>query len=105
MFKSTRIMWAVAALLAVTAVPVLAKKAHHKPMVTHSHRITSLTARRYHRTLTSKHHHSTLLAARSVRGHRSLTSHRGIHRHALTSASHFQVHVTKMPPTIDGIRS
>jgi hypothetical protein len=104
MLKSTMVKWAVAALLAVPAIPVFAKKAHHKPLVTRSHRTTMVSGKRHHRSLSSKHHRSSLLAARGLKGHRSLT-HRGIHKSALSSASHFRVHFTKMPPTIDGIRS
>jgi hypothetical protein len=105
MLKSTVIKWAVAALLAVPAVPVLAKRVHHKPLVARSHRTAVVSGRRHHRSLKSTHRHSTLLAAKGLRGHRSLMSHRAIHKHALSSASHFKVHFTKMPPTIDGIRS
>jgi hypothetical protein len=104
MFKPKLIMLSVAALLAVSAIPALARKVHHKPLVTRSHHTSLVSGKRVHRSLTTKHHRSSLLAAKSLKGHRSLT-HRGIHRSALSSTSHFHVHVTKMPPTIDGIRS
>jgi hypothetical protein len=106
MLNSTMIKWAVAALLAVPAVPALAKHLHHKPLVTRSHRTTLTSSKRHHRGLTSsKHHRSSLLAAKGLKGHKSL-SHRGTHKTALSSnsGSHFRVHFTKMPPTIDGIR-
>jgi hypothetical protein len=98
------VKWAVAALLAVPAVPGLAARIHHRPLVSRSHRTTMVSSKRHHRSLSSKHHRSVLLAAKGLKGHRSLT-HRGTHRSALSSASHFRVHFTKMPPTIDGIRS
>ncbi|MGD0464917.1 MAG: hypothetical protein ABSB74_20725 [Tepidisphaeraceae bacterium] len=104
MFKSTLLKWAVAALLAVPAVPVFANRVHHKPLVTRSHRTMTVSGRRHHRNLLTKHRRSTLFAAKGLRGHRSLT-HRAIHKRALSSTSHFRVHFTKMPPTIDGIRS
>jgi hypothetical protein len=105
MLNSTMIKWAVAALLAVPAVPALARHVHHKTLATRSHRTVVATAKRHHRGLTTRHRHSSLLAAKSLKGHRSL-SHRSIHRSALTSgSSHFRVKFTKMPPTIDGIRS
>ncbi|HEY1923052.1 MAG TPA: hypothetical protein VGG44_09920 [Tepidisphaeraceae bacterium] len=104
MLKSTMVKWAVAALLAVPAVPLFARHTHRKPLVTRSHHTALVSGKRSHRTLTSKHHRSTLLGAKSLKSHRSLT-HRGIHKNTLSSASHFHVHFTKMPPTIDGIRS
>jgi hypothetical protein len=104
MLKSTMVKWAVAALLAVPAVPLFARHTHRRPLVSRSHHTALVSGKRVHRSLKTKHHRSTLLAAKSLKGHRSLT-HRGIHKRSLTSASHFQVHVTKMPPTIDGIRS
>jgi hypothetical protein len=104
MLKSTMVKWAVAALLAVPAVPLFAKHTHRKPLVTRSHHTNLVSGKRVHRRLTTKHHRSTLLASKSLKGHRSLT-HRGIHKNALSSTSHFRVHVTNMPPTIDGIRS
>jgi hypothetical protein len=104
MLKSTMVKWAVAALLAVPAVPLFARHTHRKPLVTRSHHTALVSGKRVHRSLTTKHHRSTLLAAKSLKGHRSL-SHRGTHRSALSSTSHFHVHITKMPPTIDGIRS
>ncbi len=104
MFKSTLVKWAVAALLAVPAVPVLAQRAHHKPLVTRSHRTMTVSGKRHHRSLKSTHRRSTLLRAKGLKSHRYLT-HRAIHKRALSSNSHFRVHFTKMPPTIDGIRS
>jgi len=104
MLKSIMVKWAVAALLAVPAVPGLAARIHHRPLVSRSHRTAMVSGKRHHRSLSSKHHRSVLLAAKGLKGHRSLT-HRGIHKNALSSASHFRVHFTKMPPTIDGIRS
>ncbi len=104
MYKSTLVKWAVAALLAVPAVPVLAKRVHHKSLVTRSHRTLVVSGKRHHRHLKTTHRRSTLLAAKALRRHRSLMSHHRIHKSALTSKSHFRVHFTKMPPTIDSIR-
>lgn len=105
MYKSTLVKWAVAALLAVPAVPVLAKTVHHKSLVTHSHRTLVVSGKRHHRNLKTTHRRSPLLAAKALKGHRSLSAHRRLHKNALSSTSHFRVHFTKMPPTIDGIRS
>ncbi|HEX4055629.1 MAG TPA: hypothetical protein VHX86_15295 [Tepidisphaeraceae bacterium] len=106
MYHSTLVKWAVAALLAVPAVPVLARTVHHKSLVTRSHRTLVVTGKRHHRSLKTTHRRSTLLAAKALKRHHSLTTrHHRIHKSALSSTSHFRVHFTKMPPTIDGIRS
>jgi hypothetical protein len=117
MTKSTLAKWAFAALMAVPAVPMFGKTLHHKYVV---HRaghsaLVSTTARKHLTHKTTRHAGTSTL----VRRHRSLTASRSL----LTSRSHrlshkttrhtslskttpqFKVHVTKMPPTIDGINA
>ena len=104
MFKSTIAKWAIAAALAVPAVPLMGRTVHHR-LVT--------PAARTHRTLIVKHHHRLV-----TRHHRSLTAHRklttrhhrlvrktGLRRSEMSTTPAFKVHVTKMPPTIDGINT
>jgi hypothetical protein len=105
MYKSTLVKWAVAALLAVPAVPLFARTVHHKKLVARSHRTLVVTGKHRSRNLHTTHRRPTLLAAKGLKGHRSLTTHRTIHKTALSSRNHFTVHLTRMPPTIDGIRS
>jgi hypothetical protein len=114
MFKST-LVWAVAALLAVPAVPMFATTTtHHRlaaPALTHR-AVAKVTSR--HRLVHAKHR-VIRLVHRNLSAHRLMVKHHVIRktsaartavRHtALGSAPHFRVHVTKMPPTIDGIRA
>ena len=108
MFKSTIVKWAVAAVLAVPAVPLFGNTTHHRVvhLTHHTHRLSTL---RHHRLGSRTHRRLSLAARRKLASHR-LSSHRLVHktglRHtAMNSTSHFKVHVTKMPPTIDGINT
>jgi len=110
MLKSTLVKWAVAAVLAVPAVPLFGKTIHHK-LVTRTHTRKVMTASRPHRLVNHIHRHVALSSHRRLTTtHRLSTAHRLSHkssvRHAsLNSDSHYKVHVTKMPPTIDGINA
>jgi hypothetical protein len=116
MLKSTMAKWAVAALLAVPAVPMFGKTIHrhltvHRttraPLVStyssHKRTVTHMTT--HHASLSASSHHKTLThkstSAKNL-SHKSTT-----HRTSLKSGSgqQFKVHVTKMPPTIDGINA
>jgi hypothetical protein len=108
MLKSSIVKWAVAAVLAVPAVPLFGTTIHHHRLVTrtHTHRLVTTN---HHRLVTKTHHRVTLASHRKLTAHHRLThrlTHRAGVRHAsMTSTSHFKVHVTKMPPTIDGINT
>ena len=110
MLKSTLVKWAVAAVLAVPAVPMFGKTIHHKLVTrTQSHKV--MTASKPHRLVNRIHRHVSLSSHRKLTTtHRLSSSHRLVRkssvRHtSLNSSSHFRVHVTKMPPTIDGINT
>ena len=131
MLKSSLLKWAVAAALAVPAVPLFGSTRHHHKVVMTSrahHNVTLLAAStRHHAKSTTTRHHATKLThgkktplkftsklgarhnARLTahhRGHLKTTARTSHVRHtSLTTGttSHFKVHVTKMPPTIDGI--
>jgi hypothetical protein len=106
MLKSTLVKWAVAAVLAVPAVPVLARTAHHKHLVSkHSHRTAVVSSKHHHRNLKTSHRRMSLLAAKAHKSRRLVKSHRRNSGSTFSTKSHFRVHFTKMPPTIDGIRS
>jgi hypothetical protein len=107
MFKSSMIKWAVAALLAVPAVPMFGKTLHHRT-VTSSRTHRSLIVRS-HRTSTRSHRRLSL-AKRHKLVHRHSTKHTFAHKSAIrhtsmNTSSHFKVHMDKMPPTIDGINT
>jgi hypothetical protein len=108
MIKSTIVKWAVAAVLAAPAIPTFGTTIHHHRLVArnHSHRLVTTN---HHRVVTKTHRHVTLSTHRKLTTHRHLThslTHKSGTRHAsMTSTSHFKVHVTKMPPTIDGINT
>jgi hypothetical protein len=108
MLKSTIVKWAVAAMLAVPAVPMLGKTIHHR--LVSSHRTHRLLTVKSHRHVTRTHRRLSLSAHRklSTRHHpmmHHLTRKSGPRHESMTSTSHFRVHVTKMPPTIDGINT
>ena len=110
MFKST-LVWAVAALLAVPAVPMFATTTtyHRLAAPALGHRAVAKVSSR-HRLLHVKHR-ATSLSHRHLSAHRLIAKHHVIRktsavRHTAVGATgHFRVHVTKMPPTIDGIRA
>jgi hypothetical protein len=107
MFKSTIVKWAVVAAMAVPAIPALGTTIHHR-LVRRTHR--PLVVQTHHRLVIRIHRHVVLTAHRKLSTHR-LTTHRLVarpsvrHTTASTSSNHFKVHVTKMPPTIDGINT
>ncbi len=131
MLKSSLMKWAVAAALAVPAVPLFGSTRHHHKVVMSSrahHNVSLLAASsRHHAKSTTSRHHTTKLTHGkktptklggkfSSKHSSKLTAHhrgsfkntaRTSHvRHTSLSSgttSHFKVHVTKMPPTIDGI--
>ncbi|MGD0768479.1 MAG: hypothetical protein ABSB42_09835 [Tepidisphaeraceae bacterium] len=110
MLKST-LVWAVAALLAVPAVPMFATTTtHHKLVapalthravvkVSHRHRLVRAT----HRKVTNLTHRK-LMATRHV-ARKAIARHSAARHTSISSTPHFRVHVTKMPPTIDGIQA
>jgi hypothetical protein len=105
MFKSSIVKWAVAAVLAMPAVPMLASTTHHRLVTRTHHRLV-----KSHRLSTRTHRHSSLSARRRLAARRLAKTHRLTHRStvrhtAMDTTSHFKVHVTKMPPTIDGINT
>jgi hypothetical protein len=96
MNKSTLVKWAVAAILAAPAVPAFARTTHHK----------ALTATKSHHRLVTKLHRRTSLSHRSTSAHKLTSKSRhAIHANAKTTKPQFKVHVTHMPPTIDGIHA
>ena len=110
MLKSSIVKWAVAAVLAVPAIPMFGSTIHHHKVVTrtHTHIHHTMTVTRHH-TVSRPHRRTTLSAHRKLATHHR-SSHRLTHksnvRHtSMTSTSHYKVHVTKMPPTIDGINT
>ncbi len=110
MLKSSIVKWAVAAVLAVPAIPMFGSTIHHHKVVTrtHTHIHHTMTVTRHH-TVSRTHRRTTLSAHRKLSTHHR-SSHRLTHkssvRHtSMTSTSHYKVHVTKMPPTIDGINT
>jgi hypothetical protein len=121
MFKSTLVKWAVAAAMAVPAVPMFGKTIHHRFVSrSHTHVVTAVRPRtvhhlvaRPHRLVTRSHHKVALATThhRLASTHHLTTTSRHIvrkstsHRVIPTTSSHFKVHVTKMPPTIDGINA
>ena len=117
MLKSTLVKWAVAAVLAVPAVPLFGSTRHHHraTLSTRTHRLVSATAKSHRLVKSATHRKSTTLIHRkkltkklTSRRHGALktTARHGVVRHtSLSSTSHFRVHVTKMPPTIDGIQT
>jgi len=104
MFKSKIVLWAVAALLAVPAVPMFGSTLHHRLVTrTHTHRLV-----RRHRLTSRTHRRVTLSAHRKLSAHHRLShrlAHRSALRHSSMTTSHYKVHVTRMPPTIDGINT
>jgi hypothetical protein len=117
MIKSTIVKWAVAAALAVPAVPLFAKTVHHRYVTrTQTHRTLAV---RPHRVTTTHHRITPLVHSRKLTATRHLTTAHHLtttkhhvvrstslrHTAARTSATHFKVHITKMPPTIDGINA
>ncbi|MGD0387931.1 MAG: hypothetical protein ABSC42_03160 [Tepidisphaeraceae bacterium] len=111
MLKST-LVWAVAALLAVPAVPMFATTTtttQHKLVAPAlAHRVVKVTHR--HRLVRATHHRVTSLSHRKLSAHRLTARHHVVRnttaRHtSLNTTPHFRVHVTKMPPTIDGIQA
>jgi hypothetical protein len=111
MLKTSLAKWALAAMMAVPAVPMFGKTIHHKLVVhrTTHHSLMSLSTTHRH-TLTHKTvHHVTYSTHRRSLTHKT-TAHKLTHkstvRHtSLSSSPKFKVHVTKMPPTIDGINA
>jgi hypothetical protein len=103
MLKSSIVKWAVAAVLAVPAVPMFGSTIHHHRLVTRSH-LHRLVVR--HRLSTKTHRRLSLSAHRKLlTRHHRLVSKSALRHASMTSTSHFKVHVTKMPPTIDGINT
>jgi len=116
MLKST-LVWAVAALLAVPAVPMFATTttttqhklvapalAHRVVKVTHRHRLVRAT----HRRVTSLTHRKLSVHRLTATRHvvrKTTVGHAAVRHTAISSTPHFRVHVTKMPPTIDGIQA
>jgi hypothetical protein len=110
MLKST-LVWAVAAVLAVPAVPMFATTTTHHRLVapalthrtvvkvTHRHRLVRAT----HRRVTSLSHRK--LSAHGMTATRHVVRKTAVRHTSLNSTPHFRVHVTKMPPTIDGIQA
>jgi hypothetical protein len=111
MTKITLAKWAVAALLAVPAVPMFGKTLHHRLVVRRSTHTALVTTSTHKHTLTHKTtRHVTYSTHRRVLSTHHVTSaHRLTHkttRHtSLNTTSKFKVHVTKLPPTIDGINA
>ena len=111
MTKITLAKWAVAALLAVPAVPMFGKTLHHRLVVRRSTHTALVTTSARKHTLTHKTTRHTILSThrRALSSHRVSAAHRLTHkttRHtSLSTTPKFKVHVTKMPPTIDGINA
>ena len=110
MIKSTLAKWAFAALMAVPAIPMFGKTVHHKFTVhrTGHSALVSTSARRHlshkttrHVTYSTRTGHRSLLTSRSHRLSHKTTRHTSLSK----TAPQFKVHVTKMPPTIDGINA
>jgi hypothetical protein len=115
MTKSAILKWAVAALLAVPAVPMFARTVHHHVLSSrsHAHRaltITSKHVRRLHHTSTAHKSlatvkHSAHRLTSKSRRHVTLSAKHTSHRTLASISRPTRVHVTKMPPTIDGIHT
>ena len=111
MTKITLAKWAVAALLAVPAVPMFGKTIHHRLVARRATHTTLATTTPRKHTLTHKttRHVTYSTHRRALSTHRVAAAHRLTHkttRHtSLNTTSKFKVHVTKMPPTIDGINA
>jgi hypothetical protein len=119
MLKSSLLKWAVAAALAVPAIPAFATVRHHHKVVMSSrthHVVSLLAARSRHHVATTAVRHHTAKLTHAKKPAIKLTAHHRTHlkttartshvRHVSLNAgttSHYKVHVTKMPPTIDGI--
>jgi hypothetical protein len=115
MSKSTLVKWAVAALLAAPAIPVLGNSSYSGvrtlSATTATHRKLSTSKR--HRLHAIKRRHVSLskarkhLSSRHVKGKTSLISSRKHHGSLSTTGTNspIRVHVTHMPPTIDGIHA
>jgi len=108
MLKSSIVKWAIAAVLAAPAVPMFGSTIHHHRLVTRPHTHHTLSVR-HHRLVSKTHRRVTLSTHHKLTSlHRSshrLTHRAGVRHTSMTSTSHFKVHVTKMPPTIDGINT
>ena len=110
MLKST-IVWAVAALLAAPAVPMFATTTTHHRLVAPAlaHRAIAKVSKRHH-VVRATHRRATSLTHRKLSSHRLTAKHRiatktAVRHTSINSGPHFRVHVTKMPPTIDGIQA
>ncbi|MGD0140821.1 MAG: hypothetical protein ABSD28_18310 [Tepidisphaeraceae bacterium] len=115
MLKST-LVWAVAALLAVPAVPMFATTTTHHRLVAPAltHRAVAKVSKRHH-LAGATHRRATSLTHRKLSVHRltatrhvvrkTTVGHAAVRHTAISSTPHFRVHVTKMPPTIDGIQA
>jgi hypothetical protein len=111
MFKTTLAKVVLATALAVPAAPLFAQTTHHKLIVHHKthHALVSRASRR--RLISHNTRHMTLSLHKKGLLHRGgISTHRLAHKSgtrstAMSSTPHFKVHVTKMPPTIDGINA
>jgi hypothetical protein len=116
MFKTPLAKWALAAMLAVPAVPMFGKTVH-RHLTVHKTTHTPLISMSAHHRRTLTHtttHHVTYSSRHKTLTHRTTTTHHLTHtttvRHTSLKSSNgssqrFKVHVTKMPPTIDGINA
>jgi hypothetical protein len=107
MIKTTLVKWAVAAMLAVPAVPMFGSTLHHR-VASRTHTRHVLTAKK-HRLSTRSHRRSSLSTHRKL-SHRLASRHKLSHKSSVRGASMnsgttFHVRPTKMPPTIDGINT
>jgi hypothetical protein len=116
MSKSTLVKWALTALLAAPAIPVLANSSYSGVRTLGAtpvtHRKMASSSKRGHRYHTSKHRHSSLskknkhLSSRHSKHKSNLASTHTHHRGLSTSENApIKVHPTHMPPTIDGIHA
>jgi hypothetical protein len=116
MFKTPLAKWALAAMLAVPAVPMFAKTTrlttHHRLAVhkTSHTPLISMSAPHKQKLSRKTTRHTTYSTRRRATAHRTASArhltHRTNVRHtSLKTTSKFKVHVTKMPPTIDGINA
>jgi hypothetical protein len=119
MFKTPLAKWALAAMLAVPAVPMFGKTIHRHLTVhrtTHTPLVSMSASRRQLNHKTTRHttlthttvttHHHVLVSHRTTTTVHHLTNKNATHRTSLSSGGQkFKVHVTKMPPTIDGINA
>jgi hypothetical protein len=109
MLKTTIAKVILATALAVPAGPLFAKTVHHKLIVhrTTHHSLVSTASRRH--LISHKTRHIALTSHKKLT-HRTISAHRLTHKStvrgtSMNTTSHFKVHVTKMPPTIDGINA